>query len=122
MKISSTIILFILIFSTTSAIPKLCKYRGRQLTKGQTITDCYASVTCTANGEIKIKNPCPVYNCTKLSMRRGYKRFDPKKPYPNCCGGPICADGQISFYGSASAYIPKKILRRSPHVMGIKFA
>lgn len=66
---------------------------------------------------------CRDYICERPSMWRGYKKFDASKPYPDCCGGSICADGRILYYSTpVRTYRPKRFIRRSPHVMGIKFA
>ncbi|XP_032674097.1 uncharacterized protein LOC116845475 [Odontomachus brunneus] len=128
MKISSLSVLFILVYIVgialnILAVPEICVYHNRQLTIGQKYTDCYVNVTCHAKAVIEVTNSCRNYFCQRPSMWRGYKRFDSSKPYPDCCGGSICADGRISYYSTPERiYRPKRSIKRSPHVMGIKFA
>ncbi|KAG7212756.1 hypothetical protein KM043_013017 [Ampulex compressa] len=127
MKVTSLNLNFLLIlimgfFILAPAFPQLCKFRGRQLTIGQTLTNCYANVTCHKNGVLEIKDSCPLYVCTGPSNMLGFKTFDSQKPYPECCSGPICEDGRVIFYhGASRSFSPKAYVKRSPHVMGIKF-
>ncbi|XP_011144942.1 uncharacterized protein LOC105186444 [Harpegnathos saltator] len=128
MKISSQSVLFILVYVLAialriSALPEICIYGNRQLTVGQTYVDCYVKVTCHAKGVYDVSQSCRNYFCERASMWRGYKRFDSSKPYPDCCGGSICADGRVIYYNNPMrSYRPKRSIKRSPHVMGIKFA
>ncbi|XP_043266424.1 uncharacterized protein [Venturia canescens] len=48
-------------------------------------------VICHPNGSISSKG-CGTYQCSPDKPAIGYKETDSTKPYPECCGGPICPD------------------------------
>ncbi|XP_046423932.1 uncharacterized protein LOC124181410 [Neodiprion fabricii] len=97
---SATVIFVLLqILVTISALKNVCKYKRRQMTPGQSVSDCYTITTCNKGGVLSRKEACPRYICAHYL--RGYKQFDHRKPYPECCGGPICDDVFKSYY-----YIP----------------
>ncbi|XP_014477114.1 PREDICTED: uncharacterized protein LOC106745745 [Dinoponera quadriceps] len=129
MRISSLSVLFILVYVVAvalrvSAVPEICMHGNRQLTVGQVYIDCFVKVTCHAKGVTEVTQSCRQYTCERPSMWRGYKRFDSTKPYPDCCAGSICGDGRIIYLSTPmrSYRRPKRFIKRSPHVMGIKFA
>ncbi|XP_076687318.1 uncharacterized protein LOC143378981 [Andrena cerasifolii] len=49
-----------------------------------------ARVTHHSNGDITAVG-CGTYECAE-GKQIGYRHDDLSKPYPECCGGPICKD------------------------------
>ncbi|CAL7951508.1 unnamed protein product [Xylocopa violacea] len=81
----STLLLVICLFLTVKGD---CQYEGRTLTEGKNYFNC-KQYTCSPNGNIAVLG-CSLYQCAK-GKQIGYKEEDLSKPYPQCCGGPICA-------------------------------
>ncbi|XP_015586787.1 uncharacterized protein LOC107263757 [Cephus cinctus] len=95
----------LLITSSVSGLRNICKYKGRQMTLGQKMINCYVIISCEKNGVIKIQDSCPKYSCVRPTKPLGYKVFDASEPYPRCCGGPICEGQIISHKISKGTYI-----------------
>ncbi|KAG7212755.1 hypothetical protein KM043_013016 [Ampulex compressa] len=64
-----------------------CFYHGENLTVGEHIREC-TRIVCHEDGHISGLG-CPEYRCKEAI---GYRERDVSKPYPECCGGPICRE------------------------------
>lgn len=62
-----------------------CLVDGEMLPPGEHIRQCQR-LTCHDSGAISAVG-CATYACKD---QIGYKEMDLSKPYPECCGGPIC--------------------------------
>ncbi|XP_076754272.1 uncharacterized protein LOC143425413 [Xylocopa sonorina] len=64
-----------------------CQYEGGTLTEGKHYINCQVW-TCYPNGNIATLG-CATYACPE-GTQIGYRENDLSKPYPECCGGPVC--------------------------------
>ncbi|XP_046832389.1 uncharacterized protein LOC124430193 [Vespa crabro] len=62
-----------------------CQWNDETLSVGEHIRDC-TRIFCNESGHLSAL-PCPVYTCEEII---GYEDKDLSKPFPECCGGPIC--------------------------------
>ncbi|XP_076232227.1 uncharacterized protein LOC143177854 [Calliopsis andreniformis] len=67
-----------------------CKsWDGQELTVGTHFINCI-QVQCHPDGHVT-GLACAPYLCQE-GKQIGYREMDVTKSYPECCGGPICAD------------------------------
>ncbi|KAL2751310.1 uncharacterized protein V1477_000468 [Vespula maculifrons] len=64
-----------------------CEWYGEIYPVGEHILNC-TRVTCNESGDWSSVG-CPLYMCEETI---GYEEIDLSKPYPECCGGPICKE------------------------------
>ncbi|XP_015434691.1 PREDICTED: uncharacterized protein LOC107190407 [Dufourea novaeangliae] len=65
-----------------------CEYMGKNYKVGEKYTQNCAEFTCQSGGGFGGLT-CALYECME-GKKIGYKEQDNSKPYPQCCGGPIC--------------------------------
>ncbi|XP_050453954.1 uncharacterized protein LOC126852808 [Cataglyphis hispanica] len=83
------ILLMICVLAHAAHLPDSCSFENETLSVGQHTRRCL-KITCHAGSEISILG-CPLARCPE-GKQVGYRDTDFSKPYPDCCGGPICKE------------------------------
>ncbi|XP_015515497.1 uncharacterized protein LOC107221117 [Neodiprion lecontei] len=89
MKLAAFLAVFFVFVNLSEQIPKLINCPPNY-TMTESMKNGCGTMECVGPGEMRGVG-CGTYRCAD-GKQIGYKQKDNSKVYPECCGGPICAD------------------------------
>ncbi|XP_048504911.1 uncharacterized protein LOC125499728 [Athalia rosae] len=89
MKFLLSLALILLVVNSSMQLPEYKNCNSEFLAKNPSIgVDC-GVVTCHEDNTMTATG-CGIWRC-QPGQQIGYTEADSSKPFPSCCGGPICA-------------------------------